>query len=198
MTHRRRGNGLNTQADRLIELDRADGDGSPRPPDPECCRALLDNAADITVLVEADGAVRWVSPAATRILGRPGRELVGQLTFDLVHPADRDVLATSYSRVVAKGGVAGPIELRLLEGRGQWRRVEAVISNMVDDPAVGAIVMSVRDVGGRIRVVGGRRAEDRYRGLLEQSPEPVLVIDRDLTVTYASWMARRLLGAPSA
>jgi PAS domain S-box-containing protein len=76
--------------------------------------------------------------------------------------------------------------------------VEALISNMIADPDVGAVVMSVRDVSDRIRVIGGRRSEDRYRGLLEQSPEAVLVIDRDLSITYASWMARRLLGARSA
>ncbi len=181
------------------ELGAARQDGGPGSGlDAACYRALLDRGADVTVLVDPDGIVRWVSPAATRILGHPREQLIGSLNFDLVHPADRDVVATAYGTVLAEGGDAGPIEYRLRDGRGRWRRVETLLTNMVADPRVGAVVLSVRDVTDRVGVASGRReSDDRYRGLLEHSPDGVFVVDEDIRIVYASSMALRLLGAPS-
>ena len=189
---------MNNQADESKDAAEALRPSDAWSPDADCWRSLVQGGADVTVLVDPDGSVRWVSASASRTLGRTPGELVGRMNFDLVHPVDRDGLAAAYSTAVAKGGTAGPVEYRLRDDSGRWRRVEALITNMVDDPAVGAVVLAVRDVSDRVSVISPGRLEGRYRDLLEHSPDGVLVVDEYLFIEYASSMAARLLGATSA
>jgi PAS domain S-box-containing protein len=167
------------------------------PPDEAGFRALVERGTDLTVLVERDGDLRWVSSGVSRVLGRTADDLVGTATFDLIHPADRDLVATAFS-LTLKSSTTGPLQYRVRDGRGRWRRVETVLTNMLDDPDVGAIVLSMRTPRDRLDVLeGGRETDDRFRRLLEQSPDGVFVVDEDFAVIYATAVAVRLLGAPS-
>ncbi len=51
-------------------------------------RAVVHNAASLLMLVGADGLIRAVSGAVTRLLGRDPEALEGTLLIDLVQPAD--------------------------------------------------------------------------------------------------------------
>jgi len=187
---------LHRQAGRKIDPDARDGP-SPGVPTAECLRALVEEGVDATVLVERNGGVRWASAGATRILGRSLDDFVGAVHMDLVHPADRDVVATAFS-LTLKGATTGPLNYRLRDGRGRWRRVEVLMADMLDRPTVEAVVLSIREPRERLDVLeGGLEAEDRFRRLLEQSPDGVFVVDEDYTITYATTMGARLLAVAS-
>jgi PAS domain S-box-containing protein len=158
----------------------------------------VERSPEITVLVESDGATRWVSPAAANLLGMELGELVGGPSFDLIHPADRDLVASTFSAALSAGGTAGPVAYRLRDGDGEWHPVEALMTNMLNDPAVGAVVLSIRSTEERQSGVADFDSTERYRRLLEQSPDGVFVVDENYFVTYASVMGVQLVGATSA
>jgi PAS domain-containing protein len=55
----------------------------------EYFRALIDNAADLIAVLDAGGAIRYVSPSVERLLGLQPAEWIGRSAFDLIHPDDR-------------------------------------------------------------------------------------------------------------
>jgi PAS domain-containing protein len=51
-------------------------------------RPLVQNASDIITVLEADGTIRYQSPATERVLGYRPEELVGKNVFDYGHLDD--------------------------------------------------------------------------------------------------------------
>jgi|GEM_PF-2789231 len=51
-------------------------------------QALIENSQDIILVLEADGAIRYASPAFQRILGYRPEEVVGRDAFSFLHPQD--------------------------------------------------------------------------------------------------------------
>src|SRR5262245_14403917 len=109
-------------------------------------RVLVEHAADLLVLVDPGGVVRYVSPSAGR-LGYPSG-WVGRRGEDVVHPDDRTVF-------VAALRDAAPVECRLPLAGGEWRAVEAVVTDLRGEPDVAGVLIDFRDVSAR------RRAEEQ-------------------------------------
>src|SRR5215208_8126138 len=56
----------------------------------ERIRSLLQNTSDIITLLEADGTIRYISPAVERVTGYRPEEQIGTNAFGSVHPDDRE------------------------------------------------------------------------------------------------------------
>jgi PAS domain-containing protein len=61
--------------------------------------------SEATWILDAEGALRYVSPAVERILGYRPEELVGTLAWDYVHPEDLDRVANSFVMILDDAGV---------------------------------------------------------------------------------------------
>lgn len=107
--------------------------------------ALVQNTADLIVVVEAEGQVRFAAPSATDALGPmvEGRDRIAEFA----HPKDRPALQ-AYLQQVALGEDVAPLECRLRGPRG-WRDYETVGANLLDDPNVAGIVLTSRDITER-------------------------------------------------
>jgi diguanylate cyclase (GGDEF)-like protein/PAS domain S-box-containing protein len=117
-------------------------------------RALVQESTDIVLLVAADGRLAYASPSVERVIGVPPANAIGRHVLDWVHPEDRAFTAEVLARAIASKGLAPALEIRLRAADGTWRHVELVGNNLLDDPDVGGLVVSGRDVSDR------RRAED--------------------------------------
>src|SRR5215208_88735 len=53
-------------------------------------RSLIQNTSDIFTLLEADGTVRYISPAVERVMGYRPEEQIGTNAFGAVHPDDKE------------------------------------------------------------------------------------------------------------
>ncbi len=114
-------------------------------------RSLIENGSDLITVVEADGTIRYESPSIRRILGYEPDELVGAPRFSMVHPDDVPILTAALGRYLIDGGSGKPLEYRFRHRDGSWRTLEATSTNLLDDPAVGGIVVNSRDVTERKR-----------------------------------------------
>jgi PAS domain S-box-containing protein len=110
-------------------------------------RALIEHAADVIVVVAADGSVLYTSPAAQWVLGLLPDALLGRSLLAEVHPEDHDALAAALRAVVGHPGeVVERTEFRLRHADGTWRWLEATGTNQIGNSAVNGIVINARDI----------------------------------------------------
>jgi len=112
-------------------------------------RSLVRNSVDVNMIVSADGTIAYESPAAERVLGLRAGERVGQPAFEIIHPDDRAFGENLLAGVMQAPGAEVSGELRARHADGSWRSIDAVLKNLLDDPAVGGIVVNYRDVTTR-------------------------------------------------
>jgi PAS domain S-box-containing protein len=109
-------------------------------------RALVDNSFDAVGLLDDGGNFRFASSAAYAILGRTAQSLLGVNVLSLVHADDADRGSQLLSRCLANLGRAVNGRLRVHHADGTWRWLDIVGVNRLDEPAVGGIVVNIRDV----------------------------------------------------
>ena len=112
-------------------------------------RSLVQNASDIIVILEADGTVRYVSPAVARLLGLNPEDAVGKNAVAFVDPDDRRQAMAIFADAKEEPGIRPPVEFRLRHVDGTWRHLEINRTNLLDDPAVGGLVFNLRDMTDR-------------------------------------------------
>jgi PAS domain S-box-containing protein len=112
-------------------------------------RVLIENAAHITVIVDRDGVIGYVSPAVEGMLGYLPESLEGVHISALLHPQDAPAVLKGLDYRVEHPGRGRLIQFRSLHKDGSWRVLEAIASNRLDDPAVAGMVIDARDVTER-------------------------------------------------
>ena len=157
--------------------------------------ALVEHASDLISVNDLDGVLTYASPSALSVLGVEPAELVGRQARDLMHPDDVERVEQAAGEQFARG-VVEPIQYRARHRDGSWRYLEAIITDLIDEPSVRGVVTNARDVTERR--AAERRAADLAE-ILEATKELVLVSDPGGKITYANRAARTLLGsAPPA
>jgi diguanylate cyclase (GGDEF)-like protein/PAS domain S-box-containing protein len=158
-------------------------------------RHLLENSTDIVVVVDTEGALTYVSPAAQRVLGRRPEDHIGRLVFELLHPDDREWVEELLRLAVQNPGPFPPEELRVQHADGSWREVEITTSNLVGDPAVGGLLINVRDLTERRRAAARlHEAETRFEQVFEHATVGIHVLDLDAGFLRVNRAACLMLG----
>ncbi|MGA2836382.1 MAG: sensor domain-containing diguanylate cyclase [Acidimicrobiales bacterium] len=120
-------------------------------------RAVVQNAAAVTMLVAPDGTVTSCSGALSRALGHDPELVEGRPVSDLVDDGDRPALAVALARSGEEPASVSPVTVTVqLRRRGSAESVpfELAIVDLVDDPTVGGYVVSGHDVSERKRLEG--------------------------------------------
>jgi PAS domain S-box-containing protein len=138
-------------------------------------RSLIHNSSNLITILEADGSIRYVSPAIQGILGcRPG-ELMGKNMFDFVHPDDVSSVKNDFQGVLQNPTSALSIEFRVRHKDGSWRYVESTYSNLLMDAPVSRIVVNTRDVTERkLAEAALRQSEAQLREKADQLEQALL------------------------
>lgn len=125
-------------------------------------RALVERSADVITLLDANGNVLYHSPAYSRLVGRTTVERQGKSVFEYIHLEDQENVRGQFMDLLAQPRHTMEVQARLQHKDGTYRWIEGTAANLLDDPAVQAIVINYRDVTGR------RTAEDKVRQRAEE------------------------------
>ena len=112
-------------------------------------RSLVQHASDMITVIDADTTVRYQSPSVARVLGRTPEDIVGTKLSTLVHPDDVGSMLAVLSDVVSKGDGVAVAEARMLHSDGSWRSLEFIGTDQRQNPAIGGMVLNIRDVTER-------------------------------------------------
>jgi len=140
-------------------------------------RSLIENALDTITILDGDGTITYESPAVERVLGYVPEELVGKSVFDYLHPDEIARVKDVFRRSSGLAGVTETVEIRFRHRDGGWRTLEAVGNNLLDDPAVGGVVVNARDVTQR-KEAEERLLYDAFHDRLTGLPNRALFMDR--------------------
>jgi diguanylate cyclase (GGDEF)-like protein/PAS domain S-box-containing protein len=114
----------------------------------ERLRALIEHSTDLITVVDQELVVRWQSSSVERTLGLTVEQVLGMRLSDLTHPDDAEALGSQVA-AGAGGGAPSPFTMRFRHANGEWRHLEAIAAHRLHDPAVGGVVLSMRDVSER-------------------------------------------------
>jgi PAS domain S-box-containing protein len=112
-------------------------------------RSLVQNSSDLTMVCDSDGTLIYVSATSERVLGIAGSHLLGTPISAQLSPEDWAALATWLSRPAADMLV---LTCCVGEAGGHPRWVEATATDLRADPAVGGVVLNMRDITDRQRM----------------------------------------------
>jgi PAS domain S-box-containing protein len=158
-------------------------------------RALVEKSADAITLLAPDGAIKYISPSVTRILGFTPEEIAQAERFSMIHPDDRVHVQQLLAECMATPGKEVSTEYRTLHKDGTYRIMEGSGVNRFNDPSVQAIVCHYRDITERKHAEERlRETNDRLRALIEASPLAIIAIDADYTIRSWNAAATRIFG----
>ncbi|MFI5955018.1 diguanylate cyclase domain-containing protein [Cryptosporangium sp. NPDC051539] len=109
-------------------------------------RSLLQHSTDITLVLNADGRIRFASPAVERVLGIPFSQVVGKPLDELVHPDDRDAARAAFAELSSRPGGTTTVSARYRHADGGWRWLDGASTNLLETPGVNGVVCNARDV----------------------------------------------------
>ncbi|MFZ1805712.1 MAG: PAS domain-containing sensor histidine kinase [Cyclobacteriaceae bacterium] len=114
-------------------------------------RALIENGKDAVAIFSADGALTYVTPSVTKVLGYEEEEILKLNIIELVHSDDVDSVRSAFQRVMKAPGIPMPGHTsRMKHKDGSWRWIEATITNLTTDPHIAGIVNNFRDVTDQV------------------------------------------------
>ncbi len=135
-------------------------------------RALIEESSDVIALVDREGMIRYTGPSVSKVLGYTVEELIGRNTFELIHPFDLNSIKEMLEGILSEPSKIGNAEIRIRHKNGSWCWIEGVGKNLIDEPAVNAIVVNFRDITDRrvaeemsrqlpIRIINAQETERR-------------------------------------
>jgi PAS domain S-box-containing protein len=153
-------------------------------------RGLVETAPDAVIAVDRDGRIVLVNAQAERLLGYDRAELVGQPVELLVpehardrHPDLRNLyMGDPHSRPMGAG-----MELAARRQDGTEFPAEISLSALITDEGI-LVSAAVRDVTDR------KRADAKFRGLLEAAPDAIVGVDPDGRIALVNAQTERLFG----
>lgn len=141
-------------------------------------RALVDSSQEIISILAADGTIRFESPAVERVLGFRPEELVGRNAFDLVHPEDGERVMQYFRQVLLGLTDGSGVQYRFRHKEGWYKYLEVCGTNALNDATISGILVSSRDVTGRvIAQAETRAAEERYHAVFEHTTDFIIILD---------------------
>ena len=114
-------------------------------------RLITENAADLIIVVDANGKPQYLSPSVVHTLGYASEELLRGSLFSLIHSEDRAEAVDIIKSAVSKG-TDQVLEYRLQHKQGYWRKFEAHVSVVRESEGSSASLVIVgRDITERDR-----------------------------------------------
>ena len=155
-------------------------------------RALVQNLRDVILITDVDGTVLYENPATSAILGY---SMMGESTFDKIHPDDVANSKRAYQEAISGTNDDIPHKFRIRHADGSWLIMESLAENLLEDTSIRGMLVMCRDVTLSVKAENEiRESEERFRALLDNLRDIVLVMAPDGTITFENPAVEMTLG----
>jgi PAS domain S-box-containing protein len=108
----------------------------------EYFRLLIEDASEVTVMLDPDGAFSQQSPSFKHALGYPPNEDLKKSLFDHISLTDWQQAKQVLSEILVHPGMAKPVHFKFEKPDGTLCIIKGIMSNQSDNPFVGKIVLN--------------------------------------------------------
>lgn len=159
-------------------------------------RTLIHTVQDIIFQTDAAGRITYVNPAWQSITGIATQSLVGQSMVTLLHPDDRATAQHMCALMLHDQQPSCHCEVRLRVHDGSYRWFEVVAwTRYHSDSTVAGLTGTMKDITHRIEMLNELQiSEHRFRSLLENMTDIILIITAEGHIKYATPSFERALG----
>jgi diguanylate cyclase (GGDEF)-like protein/PAS domain S-box-containing protein len=112
-------------------------------------RALIRSVSDVICILTVEGRISYASPAAEAAWDVPMEKLLSQNVTDRIHPDDREIIQEFLSALLEQPNATLTQTVRLRYGKDNWRVFDVILTNLLNEPAVGGIVATCHDITER-------------------------------------------------
>jgi PAS domain S-box-containing protein len=156
-------------------------------------RNLASSSPDLVFATDADGRYTFLSDRAATMLGWDRELALGRHFSELVADGWQEVAAASYAAVVDRPTTVHTARIDMIDGTGAPRALEVNVIGKVEDGILVGINGVARDISERLRLEQElSRSEERYRFLVENSPDVVFATDAEGRFTFLSSAIERM------
>jgi diguanylate cyclase (GGDEF)-like protein/PAS domain S-box-containing protein len=99
-------------------------------------RSLIQNSSDVITILN-------------QVLGYEVEELINSIIFEFCYHEDLEVVKDTFDFIIKNPKESITVEFRFWHKDGSWRYLEAIGTNLINDPSVNGIVINSRDVTER-------------------------------------------------
>jgi PAS domain S-box-containing protein len=176
--------------DERVDKQRAFTGLSHRNPSDEVFRKLLDTAPDAIVVVEENGRIVLVNLQTERVFGYRRDELIGEeielLIPERFRPSHIGHRGSFFAAAKVRSMGSG-LELYGRRKNGSEFPIEISLSPLETEEGI-LVSSAIRDITGR------KKAEDKFKGLLESAPDAMVIVGQDGHVMLVNAQAEKLFG----
>ncbi|WP_157482981.1 PAS domain-containing protein, partial [Geofilum rubicundum] len=110
---------------------------------------LVSNIGDVIVIIDKQGINRYKSPNITKLFGWKPEELVGQNTWELVHPDDQQRGKQLFDTILADPNATATSEFRYKHKDGRYVWIEIKLVNLLHDKDIEGLLGNYYDITAR-------------------------------------------------
>ncbi len=166
-------------------------------------KTLIQNGSDLIGLMDAKGNYLYVSPTSKTILGIDSQEFIGKSAFNFINPDDKKEVYAQFIEIL-KGKTIKINPFRFQNKEGNWKWIETIATNMLNNPDIKGIIANSRDVTERVNqdnklknsTENLLKAFVEKNKILESIGDAFFTMDRHFTVSYSKKAAEYLLDTP--
>jgi PAS domain S-box-containing protein len=157
-------------------------------------RLLLENQTDMIVTFDTEGRLLFVSPSYCETFNKTEEDLIGKKFFPFIHEEDQEIVAKAISNV-HKPPYNAYVEERVMTKNG-WRWQAWLNTAIMNEQGkVESIVAVGRDITEQKQAEEKlRESEEKYRLLVESTPDWVWMCDRKSRHTFSNNSVKEILG----
>lgn len=111
--------------------------------------SLVQNSSDVVSVIDDQGLIIYQSPAIGRMFGYDASRLTGTSWLERFVPEDEVKLHAALAGAAESSGGSETFETTVVDSGGKRRAVEVTVTNLLDDPSVGGLVINMREIAER-------------------------------------------------
>ena len=157
-------------------------------------RLMVESISDTIGITDVNGNVKFRSPNNEELFGIKSEDLIGQNSFDYVHPDDRERLNNEFIGLIEDGvGAKRNGEFKYLRMDGSTVTVELEGKNLLDNKLIDGLFLTFRDITERKLMENSlKESEERFRGIISSMDDVVYTLDTKQrhTGVFGSWVEK--------